>query len=434
MKYSYKQAVDYIESIPEFAKKNPLEHTRELLHRLDSPQEKYAIIHVAGTNGKGSVCAYMYTALCRGNVRTGLFTSPHLVDIRERFELDGKRISEEDFLECFETVLAAVKKMQSEGWAHPAYFEFLLAMGLLYYAKKEVQVLIMETGLGGLKDATNVVEHPALCVITSISKDHTEFLGEDIPSIAAHKAGIIKSGVPVVFDANDREAAAVILQRAKEMGAKAVPCYRNMASVKERTDKSIAFVLNNQYYDYVSVTVPFPAEYQVMNCLLAMSALRLLKAAAHLSGRQIASCIPETKWRGRMEMVMPGVIVDGAHNEDGIRAFLEAASKIAGEKPVSLLFAAVVEKDYEAMIRRIAESIDFTHITVTEIEGHRKVEAGKFEELFHKYTSSPVEVSEDIPSALRTALAHRPEEGVLFCVGSLYLVGEIEALTKGDVC
>ncbi len=427
---TYEQAVDYIESIPGFAKKNPLEHTGELLSRLGNPQNRYQVVHVAGTNGKGSVCAYLYTALRSSGRKCGFFTSPHLVTIRERFSVDGEMITEEDFAAVFDRVMQAVREMGAEGLPHPAYFELLLAMGFLYFAEQNIEILVMETGLGGLRDATNVVRRPAACVITSISFDHTEYLGSTLEEIAAQKAGIIKEGVPVIFDAGCREAAEVILQTAETLHAPAVPVYPGMAEVKEWGDKSIAFVLNNKYYDYVPVTVPFAAQYQVMNASLAMTALRSAHLADELSDRQIAEAVEKTRWPGRMEMIAPGVIVDGAHNKDGIEAFAKTARRISREKPVSLLFAAVVEKDYEGMIRHICEEVPFSQIVVTQVEGYRRVDAEEFARIFAKYTQAPITSEPDVNRALRRALQLRPENGVLFCAGSLYLVGEIEAVMR----
>ncbi len=428
---TYQEAVDYIESIPGFAKKNPLSHTRELLRRLGDPQDRCRIIHVAGTNGKGSVCAFLNNMLQMEGGAVGLFTSPHLAVIRERFRVNDVMISEEDFTEIFERVMVCVHDMEAEGMPHPAYFELLLAMGFAYFADAGVKWLILETGLGGLRDATNVIEHPAACIITSISLDHTEFLGSTIAEIAFQKAGIIKEGVPVICDANVQEAAAVILQQAQQLHAPYIPCYAPMADIKARTDKSVAFVLNNRYYDYVPVTVSFPADYQVMNALLAMTALRQLVPEARLSDACIAEAVQHTKWPGRMEAVAEDVIVDGAHNEDGIAAFVRAAARIAEKRPVSLLFAAVMEKEYAQMIRRLCEGVPFQNITVTQIEGHRKVDAGAFAQIFREFTQAPVYAEPDIRSAYAKALAERPENGILLCAGSLYLVGEIEALTGG---
>ena len=174
--------------------KHPPEHTRELLSRLGNPQEGIKIIHVAGTNGKGSVCAYLNAMLLAGGKKTGLFTSPHLVRINERFQINGEDVSDEQFLDAFLKVEKAAKEYEAEGEGHPSYFETLFLMGMLIFKEAGVEYLVMETGLGGRLDATNVVEKPLACIITSISRDHTEYLGDTLEAIAGEKAGIIKAG------------------------------------------------------------------------------------------------------------------------------------------------------------------------------------------------------------------------------------------------
>ena len=208
--FTYDEAVAYIEELPKFTKKHSLDHVREFLRRLGNPASDRKIVHVAGTNGKGSVCAYLQAILMAEGKHTGFFTSPHLVSINERIRMDNIQIDNEAFLEAFGQVQGMARQMEEEGLDHPSYFEFLLGMGMTAFARTDVEYIILETGIGGRLDATNYIEHPALAVITSISLDHTDILGDTIEEIAAEKAGIIKPGVPVVFDANDPEASAVI--------------------------------------------------------------------------------------------------------------------------------------------------------------------------------------------------------------------------------
>ena len=200
---TYREAVNYIEEIPKFAVKHPKEHTREFLKRLGNPEQGLRIIHVAGTNGKGSVCAYMQAMLMAEGKRTGFFTSPHLVSMNERIRLNNRQITDEQFLEVFRKVKAVVDEMAEEGISHPSYFEFLFGMGMTVFAEEMPDYVILETGLGGRLDATNSVEHPVLSIITSISLDHTQYLGSTIAEIAGEKAGIIKENVPVICDGSN---------------------------------------------------------------------------------------------------------------------------------------------------------------------------------------------------------------------------------------
>ena len=216
----YEEAVKYILDIPKFTKKNDGDHTRKFLEYLGNPQEGLKVLHVAGTNGKGSVCAYLDGMLRSEGKRTGLFTSPHLVKINERIVLDGEEIPDDRFCEVFERTLTAVKKMEGEGLAHPTFFEFLFGMAMLAFAEGGMEYAVLETGLGGRLDATNAVEQPLVSIITSIGMDHMEYLGDTIGEIASEKAGIIKSGVPVFYAQTSEESDEVIRRKAEELQKK----------------------------------------------------------------------------------------------------------------------------------------------------------------------------------------------------------------------
>ena len=192
MRYTYEEANAYIAEVPKFTKTNEPSNTVELLDRLGHPEEAFKVIHVAGTNGKGSVCAFLEGMLRAAGYRTGLFTSPHLVRINERFQIDRQEISDERFTGAFNVVKEAIDQMVAEGFHHPTYFEILFAVGMVAFREEKIECLVMETGLGGRLDATNTVAHPVCCVITSISLDHTAVLGDTVEQIAGEKAGIIK--------------------------------------------------------------------------------------------------------------------------------------------------------------------------------------------------------------------------------------------------
>ena len=216
---TYKEIVTYIEEIPRFTRKHSLAHTREMLLFLGNPQNGKKIIHVAGTNGKGSVCAYLDAMLRAEGKSTGLFTSPHLVKMNERIVLNGKQISDEDFCEVFEETMQAVRRMQDAGLEHPTFFEFLFAMAMKAYDRAGMEYIVLETGLGGRLDATSSVE-PVACVITSIGLDHMEYLGDTVEQIAGEKAGIIKPGVPVVIGETTVIGEHVKLYQGVTLGAK----------------------------------------------------------------------------------------------------------------------------------------------------------------------------------------------------------------------
>ncbi len=439
-KYTYREAVEYINEVPKFTKKNEPGNTAELLRRLAHPEKAFRVIHVAGTNGKGSVCAFLESVFREAGCRTGLFTSPHLVRINERFQVNRDPVTDEDFLEAFLHVMQATEDMVEDGYSHPTYFELLFAAGMWYFRQQGIDILLCETGLGGRLDATNTIEEPVLSVITSISFDHMEYLGDTIRQIAAEKAGIIKAGVPLVYDASCPEAAGVIRQRARKLGSPAVAWEPCMSTVTERTQSSVTFRMEYSPFCDIPVTVPFAADYQVANASLALIAADMaLKRYPDLSEghpmtvSDIADSIAETVWRGRMEEVRKDVILDGAHNEDGIRQFLKTAERIAEEKEVSLLFSAVGDKHWKTMIGRICESVHFRSVVATSVGGSRRISADELAREFRLHTDSPVWALPDPEDAYRKARSIQGDS-VLLCCGSLYLAGAIEELLEEETC
>ena len=307
---NYTEAVDYIETIPKFTVKHPPEHTRELLSRLGNPQEGIKIIHVAGTNGKGSVCAYLNAMLLAGGKKTGLFTSPHLVRINERFQINGEDVSDEQFLNAFLKVEKAAKEYEAEGEGHPSYFETLFLMGMLIFKEAGVEYLVMETGLGGRLDATNVVEKPLACIITSISRDHTEYLGDTLEAIAGEKAGIIKAGVPVIYDASQPGPASVIAAKAKEMGSPAWPMEPSFYEMKTQSREGITFTFAYPGGEKAELAIPYVAKYQMMNASLAFYMMHILQDVHDIPKNVLAEGLSKIKWPCRMEMAAPGVIIE----------------------------------------------------------------------------------------------------------------------------
>lgn len=406
--------------------KHPPEHTRELLSRLGNPQEGIKIIHVAGTNGKGSVCAYLNAMLLAGGKKTGLFTSPHLVRINERFQINGEDVSDEQFLDAFLKVEKAAKEYEAEGEGHPSYFETLFLMGMLIFKEAGVEYLVMETGLGGRLDATNVVEKPLACIITSISRDHTEYLGDTLEAIAGEKAGIIKAGVPVIYDASQPGPASVIAAKAKEMGSPAWPLEPSFYEMKTQSREGITFTFAYPGGEKAELAIPYVAKYQMMNASLAFYTMHILQDVHDIPKNVLAEGLSKIKWPCRMEMAAPGVIIDGAHNEDGIAQFVSTAGYFAKENEITILFTAVADKHYHEMIGEICEGIHPSHVVATQIDGSRVVPAEVLAEDFRKAGCTDVCAEPEIGAAYEKALGKKGS-GMLFCVGSLYLAGELKA-------
>lgn len=431
--FTYEEAATYIEEIPKFTKKHMLEHTKTFLKRLGNPAADRKIVHVAGTNGKGSVCAYLQAILMSEGKRTGFFTSPHLVSVNERIRVDNIQIDNETFLKVFRKVLKIVRQMVEDGIEHPSYFEFLFGMGMTAFAETDVEYIILETGLGGRLDATNAIDNPALAIITSISLDHTAILGDTIEKIAGEKAGIIKPGVPVFFDGSSKKAAEVIKAKASELGVSCREVTKNAYEIQEVHRKYIAFSRRSAYDKDVIFQVPMCGCYQAMNAELALEASEYLLAGEEIHMDRWKEALAELHWEGRMERVGAHITVDGAHNPGAMEAFVESVKALDESErgEMVLLFSAVSDKKYDQMIEYLCENLDVKAYVVTQIEDERGVPAEELADVFRRYTDRPVYCKERLEDAVRTAMNERGETGEIYCLGSLYLVGMMKKLLAG---
>ena len=431
--FTYEEAAAYIEEIPKFTKKHTLEHTKTFLKRLGNPAADRKIVHVAGTNGKGSVCAYLQAILMAEGKRTGFFTSPHLVSVNERIRVDNIQIDNETFLKVFRKVLKIVRQMVEDGIEHPSYFEFLFGMGMTAFAETDVEYIILETGLGGRLDATNAIDNPALDIITSISLDHTAILGDTIEKIAGEKAGIIKPGVPVFFDGSSKKAAEVIKAKASELGVSCREVTKNAYEIQEVHRKYIAFSRRSAYDKDVIFQVPMCGCYQAMNAELALEASEYLLAGEEIHMDRWKEALAELHWEGRMERVGAHITVDGAHNPGAMEAFVESVKALDESErgEMVLLFSAVSDKKYDQMIEYLCENLDVKAYVVTQIEDERGVPAEELADVFRRYTDRPVYCKERLEDAVRTAMNERGETGEIYCLGSLYLVGMMKKLLAG---
>lgn len=432
LEWNYQEAADYIEELPKFTKKNPLEHTKDFVRRLGGPAGDRKVIHVAGTNGKGSVCAYIQAILLAEGKTCGFFTSPHLIKVNERIRINNVQITDEEFLKVFEEVYAAAKVMEEEGFSHPSYFEFLYGMGMCAFDKSDAEYIILETGLGGRLDATNSFAAPVLTVITSISLDHTAILGGTIEKIAAEKAGIIKQNVPVIFDGSDEQASAVIRKTAEKRQAPCREISKNAYEIQEVTRKSIAFSKGSAYDKDVTWTIPLCGIYQVMNAGIAIAAAEYLLRGENVHLASWKEALASIQWEGRMEEAAPHLTVDGAHNPGAVEAFADSLAVLYPEgmtAPV-IIFSAAADKDYERMISCLCRRIAAKVYIVTEIEDERRVPAEMLEQTFKKYTEHQVVCKKEIKSALEFAWQCRGDAEI-YCLGSLYLAGAVKKLLTG---
>ena len=345
---SFEEAEEYINNTPRFTTKNTMEDTKAFLHRLGEPDKKMRIIHVAGTNGKGSVCAYLRYILEAAGYRVALFTSPHLVDIRERFVIEGEMISREDFLRAFlylYDMLDWNALERGDKSYHPTYFEFLFFIAMVLFPEKNPDFCILETGLGGRLDATNAVSRKELAVITHISLDHVEYLGDTVEKIAGEKAGIMQKNATAVYWDTCQETSRVFEERGAELGIPVCSVSNRDYRFLSFQNKSIDFSVRTRYYNDISLTLHTIAGYQMENAALAIRAIEELDHGRTVREEHIRQGIADCFWGGRMEEVLPEVYVDGAHNEDGIRAFLETVAADGHEGHRILMFSVGKDKD-----------------------------------------------------------------------------------------
>ena len=427
---TYQEAAAYILSIPKFTKKNTPGHTKDFLRYLGNPEKKLKVIHVAGTNGKGSVCVYMDAMLRAQGRSVGLFTSPHLVKMNERIAIDGDMVSDEVFLDTFETVREAVRRMEEDFLPHPTFFEFLFGMAVTAFARTGVEYAVLETGLGGRLDATNSVENPVCSVITSIGFDHMELLGDTLEKIAGEKAGILKPGSPVFYAEGEEESNGVIEDTAERLG---IPCKKigkNAFKILGIQNKHIAFSCINAYYEDIIWKLHNTGIYQAENACLALEVMRhLFGEEGNLFGWQKA--LAQVVFKGRMEEVLPEIYIDGGHNVSAVERFAESVSAADAEnhRAKMILFSAVRDKDYHHMIAYLCQHVDAELYVVTQITDKRAEDITKLTDIFRRYTDKPVVGKADLGDAWQYLLENQNGRSV-YCLGSLYLAGMIKELME----
>lgn len=428
---TYEEACEYILDIPKFAGKHTLADTKEMLGRLTGSRIESKIIHVAGTNGKGSVCAYLQSILRTAGFHVGMFISPHLETMRERILYDGEMIPQESFVKAFELVREESDRQKGK---HPSFFEFLFLMGMCYFKEKEPDYIILETGLGGRLDATNCIAKPKLCVITEIGFDHMQYLGNTLVEIAGEKAGIIKPGTPVIYLDKREETSRVIEQTAAMLETTAIAVKKSQIGRPVMRKKSIDFSFSNGYYRYDNLILRTTAAYQTENASVALVAARSLKEE-RIDDEAVRKGLYDAFWPGRMEEILPRVFLDGAHNEDGIEAFLTSVSaantereKAAGKR--LLLFGVVADKQYDKMIGRVAASQLFSHIAVTVLASDRSASIDKLKVAWAQYKTADCSFHESAEEAFHYIQSIQKEADTIYIAGSLYLVGQIKTLVR----
>lgn len=418
---NYKEARVYLDEVSKYGSVLGLESMRELLRRLGDPQDELKFIHISGTNGKGSVLAYLSTILSGAGYRTGRYISPTLFSYRERIQVDGEYIEKES-LACHVTAIAAAAEdMQKAGLPSPTVFEIETALAFLYFKEKRCDIVTLEVGCGGLLDATNVITTTLMEVIASISMDHTDLLGDTLAKIAAQKAGIIKPDTMVVSAQQKSEAAQVIEDTCKEQ-------HCTLQMVDESKISNVHYGAEGQTFSYKTwenVAISLAGSYQIKNAALALEGVEALRKLGYaLSDQQVREGLLHTAWRGRFTTLRrdPTVIIDGAHNPAAALELKESLERYFPGKTLYFVMGMFKDKDY-------AQVIDLTaplarHIITVETPGNpRAMPARELAEAVGKVNPS-VEWADSVAHGVEKALAMAGKEDAVIVFGSLSFLGE----------
>ena len=418
---NYKEARVYLDEVSKYGSVLGLESMRELLRRLGDPQNELKFIHISGTNGKGSVLAYLSTILTGAGYRTGRYISPTLFSYRERIQVDGEYIEKESLARHVTAIAAAAEEMQKAGLPSPTVFEMETALAFLYFKEKRCDIVTLEVGCGGFLDATNVITTTLMEVIASISMDHTDLLGDTLAKIAAQKAGIIKPDTMVVSAQQKSEAAQVIEDTCKEQ-------HCTLQMVDESKISNVHYGAEGQTFSYKTwenVAISLAGSYQIKNAALALEGVEALRKLGYaLSDQQVREGLLHTAWRGRFTTLRrdPTVIIDGAHNPAAALELKESLERYFPGKTLYFVMGMFKDKDY-------AQVIDLTaplarHIITVETPGNpRAMPARELAEAVGKVNPS-VEWADSVAHGVEKALAMAGKEDAVIVFGSLSFLGE----------
>jgi len=402
-----------------------LEPMQVLMGILDHPEKKLICLHVAGTNGKGSVCAMLASILRKQGYRTGLYTSPHLVRFNERIQIDGKEIGDGELKELIDEIESATARLPALGHRDATFFEFTTALAFLYFARKKCELVVLETGMGGRLDATNVVI-PALSIITSIGLEHTAYLGDTLAKIAGEKAGIIKPGRPVVVGPVPEEAFTVIAGKARDAGAPLLAA-SELVHVAERSVslEGQKLELASEQETYGTVMLPLPGRHQAANAAITVAALECLHrdVGIAVSNEAIKQGLAATVWpaRGQLLSKDPPVILDGAHNPEAAQVLGAWIKRVARKKPVGLVLGFLADKDPAVFFQALGLPVQ--RLWIVPLESDRAMPVG---EVARRLSFVPhTRVAAGVGEALaQSRLWAHEEKGLVVITGSFYLAGE----------
>ena len=428
---NYQEALKFIEESHKFGMRLGLENSFKLLDLLGNPQDKLKIVHVAGTNGKGSVCSFIANTLKEQGYKVGLYTSPYLETFTERIRLNGENIPEEDVARIVTIMKDKIEDMVKEGYAYPTEFEIETAMAFYYYCEQNADYVVLEVGLGGRYDATNVVKSPLVSVIVSLSLDHIGVLGDTLGKIAYEKAGIIKENSIAVVYKQKEEAEEVIKDVCKEKNTKYIEANFEDMKIKKSDIYSQVFdctILGERMED---MEISLIGEHQVNNAILALTVIKVLRdeRQVEISEEATRRGFLNTKWPGRIEKIKdnPVFIIDGAHNEDGAKSLSKALDKHFKGKKMTLLIGMLKDKDIDGVLELLMDKFD--KVITTTPDNDRAISAEELQDKIKKYIDDVIAIP-NIEDAVKYTLDNAKEDDIIISAGSLYMIGHIRTLVK----
>lgn len=427
---NYQQTLKALYHRNEFNIKLGLENIRRLLQLLGNPHDRFPAIHIAGTNGKGSVANYLASILKAAGYRTGLYTSPHLVDFRERIQVDGKKLTQSDVIEGLKKIEALIKKEKRRNASFsPTYFEIVTALALDHFSQKKVEVAILETGLGGRWDATNTCR-TMLSIITEISYDHQQYLGSDLPSITLEKTGIIKRNIPVVSSKQNKISMALLKKEARQMKS---PLFLAAKASQTNGNTSLdyeSFHFKGEEWRFLDLKIKNLGKHQIQNASTALTALEILKNKGYsISEEAVRLGLWEGHWPGRFQVWQkkPLLILDGGHNVAGLKKLTATLDEKNCRNPI-FVFGLMQDKEVSSMVKHVSRKSD-TFFLVQAAQS-KALNVDKLSEFFASLKKQ-IHKAKRISIALPQALKQAKKEKRAVCVcGSLYLVGETLSFLK----
>ncbi|MBX0358884.1 folylpolyglutamate synthase/dihydrofolate synthase family protein [Halobacillus sp. Nhm2S1] len=419
----YEEAIDWIHSREKFKVKPGLKRMEWMMERLDHPEKKFKAVHIAGTNGKGSTLSFLRHILQQQGMSVGTFTSPYIEKFNERISVDGQAIQDEVLAELALRVKPLSEELKQTSLGEPTEFEIITAMAMLYFSEASLDFVVIETGLGGRFDSTNILT-PVLSVITNIGHDHMNVLGSTIEEIAGEKAGIIKPSIPVVTAVKQREAQNVITNKARSCHSKVFRLGDDFDVVHQDSSKEgERFVFSNESFHPEAYVSQMKGPHQVENAALAIQSAEVLRFLGVQIDRSLyEKGIASTRWPARFEKVKdkPLTIIDGAHNEEGTSALVETVKRHYSGKKIVLVYSALEDKPVKKMLRQLESVVDKAYMTTFEfpraLKGHELAEYSPIKETI---------AIEDYRHAIRNASIDVGEEGVLLITGSLYFISQV---------